>query len=282
MKKISITTIVLVIIGALLIFYAFKRTDKSNELMNYIKNNTIEVKDAKLDEKNNDKLVLVNGIISSSEELTDTDFGIKVKTSKLKRKVEMYQWDICDDSEEEKEECEYKKVWSEKIIDSKDFKKDYKNPTEMPYESKVFYSTKSKLGEYTLNELVLNKLKYNETVSNEQITSQLNYIEGYDVSENYITSYEAGKYVKIGDIRISYEYASDKEITVLATQKNDTFKEFRANDKKYIYVYEKEYEKEDILDDVKRSGNFSKVIFIGFGIIAIIIGINASRNKKEA
>jgi len=283
--KINKLGIILIILGILLICYSFKRTNNNNALIKYIRNNTIDVNNGLLDSKNDNKIVRVYGNITtdSENEIVDNEFGIHVDSVKLKRVVEIYQWDMeCD---EDDENCKYKKVWSEELIDSDDFKEGYENPKEVPYQSKEFYSNNSKLGDYNLNELVLKKLKYDNNINRDDLYYQYNYEHDdskyYNITDNYITSYEEDRYIKIGDFRIHYEYVDNKDITVLGLQSNNTFKEFNFNNKKYLYVYEKEYDINDITKGLKKGNNVLKGIFIFLGVLLVWFGYNSFKTKKS-
>ena len=86
--------IILVIIGICLLWYNEGRTVKTQKAISEAKKTYIEVKSDKVDSKNEGKLIATNGKIdlTNANELVDNTFGIKTKSAKMVRSVEMYQW----------------------------------------------------------------------------------------------------------------------------------------------------------------------------------------------
>lgn len=114
-----------------------------------------------IDAANEGKLVHTSGLADTNETLSDSDFGVTEKALKLKRTVEMYQWEEhkstkttenMGGSETTETVYSYKKEWSEKPIDSSDFKQSsgHSNPASMPYESHVFSASDIHVGAFAL------------------------------------------------------------------------------------------------------------------------------------
>src|SRR3970040_2238404 len=92
---------------------------------------------------NDRKLVHMTGEATTTETLSDSDFGVSVPAIKLERRVEMYQWKEGKHSETRtkvggEEETvttyTYDKAWSPDVINSSSFKKraGHENPSAMP------------------------------------------------------------------------------------------------------------------------------------------------------
>src|SRR5580692_3300175 len=76
---------------------------------------------------NEGKLVYVTGDATTTETLSDPEFGVTVSALKLQRVAEMYQWKESRNSHSEKKigggettvtSYKYEKVWSPKLINS--------------------------------------------------------------------------------------------------------------------------------------------------------------------
>lgn len=159
----------------------------------------------------NDTLVCVNGKLNINGSLNDDDFGVSIKTSKLTRIVEMYQWKEVDNK--------YKKVWSSELYNNSN--NEYNNPDTMPYGSTTYYASDVMIGEFRLSFEQIDSLetnKYYIDYDYEKISGL-----GYTISGNYITNSNDIKNPNIGDIRISFKYNDYEDVTVLATQNNNTF-----------------------------------------------------------
>lgn len=209
-NKITIFYILLLVFCALLGFNEKKlinnlidtETERSN--LTNISNDTVN-------DLYNDTLVCVNGKLNINGNLNDNDFGVSVKTSKLVRIVEMYQWKEVNNK--------YKQVWSSELYNISD--NEYNNPDTMPYSSTTYYASDVMLGEFRLSFEQIDSLETNKFFNDydyEKISGL-----GYTISDNYITNSNDINNPNIGDIRISFKYNDYEDVTVLATQNNNTF-----------------------------------------------------------
>ncbi|MGE0708552.1 MAG: TMEM43 family protein [Planctomycetota bacterium] len=122
----------------------------------------VEVKPDKVDAANKGKLVCTSGKADTQDVLSDPAFpSVSINAIRLKRTAQMYQWDQEEKSEKKKKlgggtttttTYSYKKVWSEKAIDSSRFKvpKDHENPGNMEVQSDQWAAKDVKLGAFTL------------------------------------------------------------------------------------------------------------------------------------
>lgn len=122
-----------------------------------------------VDSQMNGKLVHMTGMATTTETLTDGPFGVTVTGIKLIREVEMYQWEESSSSKskkklggskETKTTYSYKKVWSNNVIDSSNFKvgDGHQNPGAMPFESQTLKASDVTLGAYKLNPAQINSI----------------------------------------------------------------------------------------------------------------------------
>ena len=189
--------------------------------------------------KNNaNKLVHLSGEARSQEVLTDILFDVNVEdVIKLRRIVEMYQWDESQQSETEEHlggetttttTFRYSKTWSNRLIDSTQFNQSetYRNPADMPITEEVVTAQQVKLGEFTLSKNLVNNINYYQdlTINNElkeQILAKMNAQFSYSktqffgaffyVSENYNNP-------QIGDFRIKFEVILPTMVSIIAKQ----------------------------------------------------------------
>ena len=273
--------IILVIIGICLLWYNEGRTVKTQKAISEARKTYIEVKSDKVDSKNEGKLIATNGKIdlTNTNELVDDTFGIKVKSAKMIRTVEMYQWtEECSTDDNNNEHCEYKKEWKAELVDSSEFKESgHSNPTSMPYENNTYLADNVKLGAFTLSKDLQDNLSTDKSVGNEQLTTEyINKKEGLKISGNYIDNIPESGTPEIGNIRISFKYNDSDSATVLAVQNGETFSKFIAKSGKAVYrIKEGVHTGAEILQDMTNENNFIKWLLRILGIILIIGGINS-------
>ena len=212
--------------------------------------------------KDND-LVCVSGTSFSKNDLFDKEFGVVAEDSyRLKRKVEMYQWQEVKRpgaGGEQDPVCTNEKVWSEHSIDSSKFhEQGYKNPTadKWAFKSKNFVATNVELGNYKLNQsqckrLGNQKMTIDWTDDDKEAlenTVPLLKSKGYSslkTNGSFLTATcgerNKRKSVKeslhtpqIGQIRVYFEYEICGPTTVIAQQTQDdkgrvTFRTWNLN-----------------------------------------------------
>lgn len=156
--------LILLVIGISMLWTNEGRAVKTQSAINEAKKVYVDVKSDKVDSKNEGKLVATKGKVTVSEDtiLKDSKYGISVNAIKMKRTVEMYQWEeTCETDDNDKRKCTYEKVWDDDLIDSEDFEQEnHDNPTTFPVESEVFAADEVKLGAFVLpEELVIIRKK---------------------------------------------------------------------------------------------------------------------------
>ena len=99
--------------------------------------------------------MLAQGEFDFNETAVDTLFGVQAPENGivLKRNVQMYQWVQSVEFNGKAYEYKYKKVWSDKLIRSRTFKRaeKHKNPDTMPLISQTFFAD-AMLKEYQVPE----------------------------------------------------------------------------------------------------------------------------------
>ena len=176
---------------------------------------SIELDQAEAD--NDGKLVHLSGEVTVDEVLRDTLFDVEiVNVIKLRRRVEMYQWEEQQYMDEYGTlDARYRKKWSEHLINSKQFElpKGHRNPASMPVKTKAVIAKQVKLGDFTLSASLIEPmndhqklpmtddsfLQVEENLSAQLADKELHLNNGnYYIGKNPIRP-------KIGDLRITFE-----------------------------------------------------------------------------
>ena len=229
-NKIPVLNIALIIIGLALIGLAIINKNQTTAVVDTDGNEVIFAKSDVVSTGNQGKLVAISDEVSASGNLTDKYFGISKKTYKLKRVVEMYQYQLDEETNQ------YLKVWSEDIIDSSSYNAEHKNPDSKAFASEEYLQSDVALGAFTLTEKLVHDIDYDTVLGPDEI-SEL-YKGQYTLSGEYITNTADMNNPKIGDFRISYKYAKDKTVTVIAKQNGNSFEAFYSDNKKEVYSLE--------------------------------------------
>jgi hypothetical protein len=138
--------IVLIIVGVALLFWNEGRAVKTYKTLKEGQGLVIDIASDSVDEANNGKLVHLSADAVTDETLVDQDFGVSANAIRLRRGVEMYQWEEAEKSETRKklgggEETvttyTYTKAWSGMLNDTANFQEPagHENPSEFPYDS---------------------------------------------------------------------------------------------------------------------------------------------------
>ena len=261
--------LIILLVGIGLLWWNEGNNVSNIQSVNEGKKNYTDVSTKKVDPKYDGKLVATNGKLTVTGEITDDEFGIKTTSAVLKRTVEMYQWEeSCEDNN-----CTYKKVWSDDVIDSEDFEKEgHENPNTMPYDSETFTSETAYLGAYNLPEELLKKLPAEHKIKdlNSETATNLS----MTINGRYYTTVNNEEGAKIGDVRISFYDNNSKSISVLAMQTDDSFKTYTAKKGKSLFkIYEGTYNGNDMLTMIAKQNKFMCWLLRIVGTILVIGGI---------
>ena len=250
------------LIGICLLWWNEGNNVKNIKSVNEGLKNYKDVKSTKVDGQNEGKLVATNGKMTFALPASDNEFNINSSSAALSRKVEMYQWDEeCETDENDHKTCTYKKVWSDKIIDSSSFEKSgYDNPTSKLYDSERFYGSDVKLGAFELTNNLLDKLSTKKALS--QLSEEVANSHNMTIDKTYYTDVKEGN-AEIGNIRISF-YENDAEyISILAMQSDSHFKVYKTKyGKNFFNLYEDEYNGSDMFKIIAKQNKRTELITI--------------------
>ncbi len=268
-KKPSILNVIIMVIGLIVLIYGLTQKSESTVLADEIDEAVVQAQVDKLDSNNNGKLIVVAGDIYASDTLSDEYFKVSQKTIKLKRVVEMYQWE-----QDCSTECTYVKIWSESVIPSKNFDDAHKNPDTKQFDSEEYFQKDTYLGEYKLSGKLVNDLHYDTIMGPDEMLERFSENGRYPVVGEYITNSNNLDNPNIGDFRIHYEYVKDKSVTVIAKQSGDSFEPYYTDKKKEIYdIIEGQQTAKEYIANMKKNNSLLGIILVVIGALFIFFGL---------
>ena len=265
--------IICILLATIILFYNEGRAVDTQKVINIAKKELIEVSPSTVDPNNEGKLIVTSGQINLLNDMVyDSEFNVSMKTGKLTRVVEMYQWtERCEDDSNGTETCTYTKKWSSDIIDDSDFSSGYNNPDTMPYESKTFIMDNVKLGAFKLNDNLLNQLS--TRTEYKELSEDVANSKNLNIKDGAYTTYEETP--EVGDVRISFLYNDAKDITIMGVQRADSFEEFKTekNDYTILALEEKILSGNEFTELLTSQNKTMTWIFRLVGTILMIAGV---------
>ena len=268
--------IVIIIFGCIVLWNNEKKNVINIKDVKELRENFVEVESTNVDSANEGKLVFTSGKLNYGENyLVDSTFGISAMTPILERNVEMYEWTESSETKDEETTYSYSKEWSNKIIDSSDFKKssDHTNPTYMPYNSEKYLAESLKVGSFDLADVFKGKLSADKDLLNVEPGVALP--EGYTVNGKYITNSVDYDNPQIGDIRISFSYGEYDNVSVLGKQTGSKIGNYNTKRNSSISKLEKgEKTATDLINNIESSNKMSKWIMRILGVVLVCVGMS--------
>ena len=231
---------VLLVIAFPLLFWNEGRTVKEYKTLKEGGGAVISVNADTVDPANAGKLIHVTGKAETEATLIDPVFGVSANALKMYRNVEMFQWKETSESKTKKKvgggtdtvkHYSYDKVWSDKVINSRKFKKaeGHQNPGSLTYKSSEFVAQDISLGAFTLSPSLISKI-----VNFEPYPLESDSTIPESISDK-AKLYDAGFYFgsnpaapQIGDILVKFKIAPMTEVSVIAKQVGNTFEPYSA------------------------------------------------------
>ena len=216
------------------------RTEKS---LNEGAGAVVSVKADHVDAANNQKLVHMTGPATTTETLTDPDFFVAANAIKLRRNVEMYQWQEKKESKTQKKlgggsetvtTYSYDKGWSDHPVDSSSFKEasEHQNPAAMPYSGHDAQAEHVTLGAFSLTPSLLSQMDDYEPVAiTDQNLEKIPAETRARLKAHNNTFYLGAdpQAPQIGDTRISFSVVKPGEVSIVSKQIGTSFEPYRAS-----------------------------------------------------
>jgi len=279
-----------VLIGSFIVYFTCKWTWGNtldninfNNDFNYLMKSAVSVPVDIIDPANNGKIVLVNGVLESSDLLQDKHFGVSTQALQLVRLVEMYQ----NVKVGPRKSSTNVPQWSDRLnsIDG--------NPTQKDYGTQVIYANELKIGQFKVLPEVLSKINterkdyfYNskdyklldknfKTNNNPPIEDGVKgELDLFYIHNNYTnfplsqSNYDAidedlkGKFKlvgevyatgdlsspSIGDYRIKYLVMNPIEVTMIGVQNNDSLDFLKIGDDYYKMIRSGKHTVQEMMD----------------------------------
>jgi hypothetical protein len=233
--------LLLFVIAFPLLFWNEGRAVKMHKSLEEGANNVVSVSADSIDNTNEGKLIHITGKADTEDILVDDQFVVSETAIKLKRIVEMYQWEEETSSETTKNyggssdtetTYSYDKTWSDDLIDSSSFEfpTDHTNPSSMPYEAKELYANDVKVGAFTLSPALIKRIggetKLPLTDDNMEALSNDDVWEAQ--IQNGVLYIGDPASPEIGDVRISFEITKPATVSIVSEQRDSTFVPYQA------------------------------------------------------
>jgi hypothetical protein len=240
----------------------------------------------KVDPANDQKLVYLNGQATTSDTVSDPQYGVSAQGLVLKRKVEMYQW------QEEKHSTtrnkigggtetvttyNYKGTWSSTHIDSSHFKHPEGHHNPEPDSSKTsqdFVAKKVSLGAFTLSDELVKKIDQSEPVSVNKVPDNLAG-KAKLLSDGYYLGEDPNSPL-IGDVKVRFSVVKPTTVSVIAEQSSGTLIPYqtKAGDKLEMLVTGTQ-SPEVMFKSAEESNNTLAWVLRVVGYILMVIGLSS-------
>lgn len=282
-RTIYIFVAIIIFIGS---FIIIKNYD--NSISKIIKKEAIVIDPTKYDSKNDGKLVIATGKLTTVDKIVDPDFLVEIRNAtKLERVVQVFRyygdeklktvgtrWENITESHESEVIDKNGKTYINvdpaiDITDSTFLIDAQMNGIEILAENFENFKINS-----TIRNLLFDKL---------EVVSSLNENIKFYIQENYITTYETTP--SVGDIRITYNYydlLKTKEFTVIGKQEANQIVPYEIKkDKSISGVYEGKLSAKDIAQKFNPKGGLIKTIVIIIDVITALIGLIIISKKEN-
>lgn len=228
--------------------------------------------------ENEGKLVHFLGRAETKTPIVDDTFGLQAPdTLRLRRTVEIYQWQETSETRTVKElggsertetTYEYRKVWREGWIDSSKFRHPEGHENSQPrYSSTEFNAESAAVGAIAIPRGLITQLGDFSPLPVSNPISGLP--EGYSVSGEFIRTGQQSA-PRLGDERVSFQAVAEGDITAVAEQSGATLKPFRTSQGTDIFAaYHGRLSKEQVFDREETKASIMTWLFraLGFGMM---------------
>lgn len=192
----------------------------------------------KVDPQFDGKLVHMTAEAKTDDTVEDDVFKISQNALKLRRKVEMYQWEESERQQTKEDrdkrrpiQYNHDKVWSENFIDSSTFHEaGYDNPPDMKFRSQEWDAENVSFGSFRLSRGLFSRMTDFDSlkVGEDDLKKAENLGTNAVVHDGgfYLADEPNPASPQIGDIRVSFEVVRPQKVSILAKQMGDTFEEY--------------------------------------------------------
>jgi len=231
--------IVLIIVGVALLFWNEGRAVKTYKTLKEGQGLVIDIASDSVDEANNGKLVHLSADAVTDETLVDQDFGVSANAIRLRRGVEMYQWEEAEKSETRKklgggEETvttyTYTKAWSGMLNDTANFQEPagHENPSEFPYDSMTLDAEQVAVGAFYLSPDLIAQLSDYKDLPVRDVPEGAEWPEDAQTDKGGIYLGANPEQPQVGDVRINFSVVEPGPVSIVAAQNGDSFADYET------------------------------------------------------
>ena len=175
---------------------------------------------------NEGRTIALSGKLDVKVPAKDTQLGVSADAVMLLRFAEMLQWlEQCAG-----DKCEYKKVWSPQLINSRKFREPegHKNPERMPLTLARFSAGEVRLGAFRIDAATIGNYRLGAALQTKPVAYP---VTSAKLPENLAISFRdfnggffAGadpEHPAIGDVRVSYRIIPASDVQLVGIQRGD-------------------------------------------------------------
>jgi hypothetical protein len=233
---------VLIVVSFILIFWNEGNGLHTAQSLEQTAAAVIEVANKPIEADNNLRVVYLSGVATTNAILKDTPFAISANAIQLHRHVEMYQWQENVDTKTEKniggstdttKTYSYEKIWSDKPIDSSEFKEadTHKNPVSIKIKNQIQFATDVKVGDFKLPKDMIKKMDEHTPIDlSKTDLSALKKLYKKEVQHDGENLYfgQNPNTPEIGDMVVSISKILPGTVSIIAQQSGDTLQPYLA------------------------------------------------------
>jgi len=287
-KNVFIGTI-LIIASVVLLFWNEGRAVKTEQSLKEGASLVVSVSSETKDPANEGKLIHFSGDARTPSVLVDIDFGVGDSALKLKRIVEVYQWEENTKSTTKEKlgggtetttTYSYSQNWFDNLIDSSSFKESevHPNPRTKKYENKEWLAANVSVGAYEIPEDLLKALTGYQpfTITSEMLENLPYATQGkVELTGNMLYLQATSSSIpQTGDTRIRYEIIAPQTVSAITKQSSSTLVPYTTTNGRTISMIQTGEHTAREMFEGALSGNRTMTWILRFvGAILMYIGL---------
>lgn len=277
----AIFGVLLLGIAVAVLFWNEGRTVRREQALKEGAGVVVSVAADKVDAANEGKLVHLSGLADTQETLSDPEFNVSVKAIRLKRTVEMYQWQEQSKSETKKKlgggtetvtTYTYSKAWRDSLVNSGSFKnpEGHQNPAVMQYQSTSANASAVTLGAFRLSPALISAITSFAALPKDALPAPSGNMKA--MPDGYYIGADLNA-PAIGDYKISYSVVMPTDVSVVAKQVKDTFEAYSAKSGDTIALLETgTHSAAEMFKTAQEENAMIKWVLRVVGVIVMFIG----------
>jgi len=188
----------------------------------------VHVDAGRVDNQHDGKLVHLSAEVTGAVTLQDEKLDFRTQGLRLRRQVEMYQWQENRQSgSDNQNEYTYSKTWSENLITSDDFHESgHTNPDQMPLSDRTYNAPDIKVGAYTLSEGLVRQIDNFEPlpIKEQHVEAASDSVEPpTHLDEEKLYMGDDPDNPAVGDARVALAVAKPTTVSLVGQQQDSMF-----------------------------------------------------------